>query len=190
VITALKKVVPLDPDQYIVLIGSGGLGLQSIEMLRKGYGHNKIISIDIDDGKLEAAKKAGATYTINSKNEDTIARIHEIAGGPVMEVIDFVGSSETTTLGYNALDKAAKLVIVGIMGGTFAVPTVDMIFKGTTVYGCMRGSLQNLRDVAEFGRNGQMGGLPVRTLAWDEANDALGQLRDGKVTGRLVLLHP
>ena len=190
VITAIKKIVPIDPNQFVVLIGSGGLGLQAIEMLTKGYNHQKIITIDIDDGKLEAAKRAGAPYVINSKTENALVRINEIAGGPVQNVIDLVGNSETSRMGYDALDKAAKLVLVGIAGGTFAVPSVDMIFKGTTVYGCMRGSLQNLRHVAEFGRNGKMGGLPVRTLAWDDANEALGQLGAGKVTGRLVLLHP
>jgi threonine dehydrogenase-like Zn-dependent dehydrogenase len=46
-----------------------------------------LIAVDIDDGKLEVAKKFGATYTINSKTENVEERIREITGG---HMADFV----------------------------------------------------------------------------------------------------
>lgn len=153
-------------------------------------GHEKIISVDIADDKLEAARKAGATHVVNSSDQDGTEAIIKAAGGPVKYVMDMVGSPQTTDMSFRALGKGGKLVIVGIAGGKFSAASVDMIFKGITIYGNMRGSLQGLRDVCELAKTGKMGGLPVRTTNWDNATDALMQLRDGKVTGRLVLVHP
>jgi alcohol dehydrogenase, propanol-preferring len=187
--TALKRITPLDPEEYVVLIGAGGLGLQSIGILH-AMGHQKVISVDIADEKLAAAEQAGATHVVNSATEDGTEGIKRVAGGPVKYVLDLVGSPQTTDMAFRALGKGGKLVIVGIAGGKFSASSVDMIFKGITVYGNMRGSLQGLRDVCELAKTGKMGGLPVRTTPWENATDALMQLRDGKVTGRLVLVHP
>lgn len=174
----------------MVLIGSGGLGLQAIEMLKNAYSHKKIISIDIDDEKLAAATKAGATHVINSTKTDPGEAIRKVAGGPVVNIVDFVASSYTTTMAFNALDKCGKLVLVGIMGGMFKVSCIDMIFRGATVYGNMRGSLQGMKEVAEMGKAGKLRNLPVTTTPWDNANEAITRLREGKVTGRVVLVHP
>ena len=51
-----------------------------------------IIAVDIVDSRLEFAKTLGATHTINSKNEDAVARIREITGGGVNYALDTTGN--------------------------------------------------------------------------------------------------
>lgn len=172
-----------------MLIGAGGLGLQSIGLLH-AMGHDKIISVDIADDKLAAAKKAGATLTVNSSAGNGTELIKEAAGGPVKYIIDMVGSAQTTDMSFKALGKDSKLVVVGIAGGKFSCQNVDLIFKGITIYGNRRGGLQGLRDVCELAKTGKMGGLPVKTVPWENAMEALLELQKGNVTGRLVLEHP
>jgi propanol-preferring alcohol dehydrogenase len=57
----------LKPDDKVV--GTGGLGLMAIQLAKTVTGAN-IIAMDLDDQKLDVAKKNGANITINSKKED------------------------------------------------------------------------------------------------------------------------
>jgi alcohol dehydrogenase, propanol-preferring len=56
----------LKPDDNVVVVGIGGLGLMAIQLAKAVTGAN-IIAMDLDDQKLEVAKKNGADNTINSK---------------------------------------------------------------------------------------------------------------------------
>ena len=70
----------LESEDTVMIIGSGALG-SSILRIVKLYNPKAIIVTDIDDAKLEEAKKNGATYTINSLKEDVPAKAHELTGG-------------------------------------------------------------------------------------------------------------
>ena len=83
VYSAIKKVMPLTPDEPIVLVGAGGLGLNAIAVL-KALGHRNIISVDISAEKREAALKAGATRSWTASDGAGVTqRIIEAGGGPV-----------------------------------------------------------------------------------------------------------
>ena len=41
-----------------------------------------MIAVDVDDDKLEWAKRQGATHTVNARDEDAVAKIHEITSDP------------------------------------------------------------------------------------------------------------
>jgi alcohol dehydrogenase, propanol-preferring len=58
----------LRPDDNVVIVGTGGLGLMAIQLAKAVTGA-KIIAMDLDDKKLEVAKKNGADSTINSKKK-------------------------------------------------------------------------------------------------------------------------
>ena len=70
----------LESEDTVMIIGSGALG-SSILRIVKLYNPKAIIVTDIDDAKLEEAKKNGATYTINSLKEDVPAKAHELTEG-------------------------------------------------------------------------------------------------------------
>ena len=61
----------LKPDDNVVIVGTGGLGLMAIQLAKAVTGAN-IVALDIDDQKLKVAKKNGADNTINSKKEDPV----------------------------------------------------------------------------------------------------------------------
>ena len=64
----------LKPDDNVVIVGAGGLGLMAIQLAKAVTGA-RIIAMDLDDKKLEFAKKEGADTTVNSKNEDPVKAI-------------------------------------------------------------------------------------------------------------------
>lgn len=67
----------LKPDDNVVIVGTGGLGLMAIQLTKAVTGA-KIIAMDLDDKKLDVAKKNGADNTINSKKEDPVKAIMEL----------------------------------------------------------------------------------------------------------------
>lgn len=85
VVTVLRSAAP-EAGDYGVIIGCGPMGLWCVQALA-GRLLAGLIAVDIDDGKLELAKKFGAVYTINSAKEDVAARVSEITGG---HMADFV----------------------------------------------------------------------------------------------------
>lgn len=184
---AVRKVLPLPPDDPVVLIGAGGLGLSAIAML-KALGHRRIISVDIGADQRQAALDNGASAAVDGKVANLTQAIVEVAGGQVKAVIDFVNIDSTARSGFDALAKGGKFVAVGVGGGMITLSLSGMVFRGLSVAGSLTGSPQDLRDVMALANTGKLAPLPVTRLPSGEANAALLRLELGTVTGRLVLV--
>jgi propanol-preferring alcohol dehydrogenase len=186
VYAAATKVMPLRPDEPLLLVGAGGLGLNAIAMLR-AMGHRQIVVVDISAEKRAAAIDAGATKVIDGNGDDVTARIVEACGGPVKAIIDFVNGSATARFSFDALRKGGKLVQVGLFGGDMALPLPVMATRALTIQGSLVGTPQDLRDVVRLALDSKLAALPVEIIPQSRANEALMRLRGGGVTGRLVL---
>ncbi len=186
VLSAIRKVMPLEPSDPVVLVGAGGLGLAAIGMLR-ALGHEAIISVDLSAEKRQAALNAGATAVVDGGRPGVAAAIMEAASGPVLAAIDFVNGTDTARFVLDALAKGGRMVQVGIFGGEVTLPLIGFIFRAHAIIGSQTGTIQDLHEVARLARSGKLASLPVTTVPKDDANAALMRLRDGKVTGRLVL---
>ncbi|EXJ75359.1 uncharacterized protein A1O5_02055 [Cladophialophora psammophila CBS 110553] len=188
VLSAIQKVMPLDADDAIILIGAGGLGLAAISMLL-GLGHRNIISLDIREEKRQAAREAGAKVVVDSTASDAAAQVSTAAGGPIYGILDFVNNSATALLAMNLLGKGGRMVQVGVLGGELKLSLVGMIFKAATISFNNTGNLSHLRQVARLATEGKLRPLPVTKIPADQANAALTALQEGKVVGRLVLTY-
>ena len=62
-----------------------------------------------------------------------------------------------------------------------------MAMRALTIRGSYVGNVKELRELVKLAQDGKLEALPVSTVPQRDANDALMALRDGKVTGRLVL---
>ena len=186
VFSAIKKVMPISPDEPIVLVGAGGLGLNAIAVL-KALKHRNIVVVDIDATKRSVAAQAGATKTVDGSGEGVTGRIVEACGGPPLAVIDLVNGTSSARFAFDALRKGGKLVQVGLFGGELNVALPMMPIKALTIQGSYVGSPKELRELVQLANEGSVPALPVTIMAQHEANDALMRLRDGRVIGRLVL---
>jgi alcohol dehydrogenase/propanol-preferring alcohol dehydrogenase len=186
VYSAIKKVMPLPKEEPVVLVGAGGLGMNAIAVLQ-ALGHARIVVVDVSEEKRAAAMRAGATHTVDGNGNDVTQRIVDTCGGPVAAVIDLVNGTATARFAFNALRKGGKLIQVGLFGGELMLPLPLMAMRALTVQGSYVGNPQELRELVQLAGEGKLAPLPVQTMPQPQANDALMRLRDGKVTGRLVL---
>jgi alcohol dehydrogenase/propanol-preferring alcohol dehydrogenase len=186
VYSAVNKVMPLPPDEPLVLVGAGGLGLNALALL-KALGHRNTIVVDIGADKRAAALAAGAAQVVDGAGEGVTQRIVAAAGGPVAAIIDLVNGTASARAAFDALRKGGKLVQVGLFGGELRLPLPLMAIRALTVQGSYVGTLKDLRELVRLAQGGALPGLPITQMPLREADAALMRLRDGKVTGRLVL---
>lgn len=186
VYSAISKVMPLPPDEPVVVVGAGGLGLNAISVL-KALGHRRIVSVDVSAEKLEAARNAGASDTVQAGGEDTAQRIMQAAGGPVNAVIDLVNGTQTARFAFDALNKGGRLVQVGLFGGELSLPLPLMAMRALTVQGSYVGNPKELRELVGIAQSGRLPGIPITTQPLRTADEALNRLREGRVVGRIVL---
>jgi alcohol dehydrogenase/propanol-preferring alcohol dehydrogenase len=186
VYSAIRKLLPIAPDEPIVLVGAGGLGLNAIAVL-KALKHRNIIVVDVSEEKRAGALRAGATKVVDGSGEGVTARILEAAGGQVLGVIDLVNGTATARFAFDALRKGGKLVQVGLFGGELSLPLPLMAIRALTVQGSYVGNVKELRELVALAQAGDLEALPVSVVPQSQANDALMRLRDGKINGRVVL---
>src|SRR3954454_2309486 len=186
VYSAIRKVMPLPPDKPVVLVGAGGLGLAAIAVL-KALAHEALVSVDLSPEKRQAALEAGATKVVDASGHGVTDRIVEACGGPAEAIIDLVNGTATAAFAFAALRKGGKLVQVGLFGGELNLPLPIMAMRGLTVQGSYVGNPKELRELVALAQDGGIPALPITQMPQDQANEALMRLRDGKVTGRVVL---
>jgi D-arabinose 1-dehydrogenase-like Zn-dependent alcohol dehydrogenase len=183
---ALKKVAATLTSEPTVIIGAGGLGLMCLA-LHKAMGGKGAIVVDNDPAKRDAAKKGGAQAVIDSGAPDAVQQIIAATGGGAWAVIDLVGSSGTARLGIDGLIKGGKYVIVGLYGGDITLSLPPFPMRAITVQGSYVGSLPEMTELIELVRRTGLPPVPVAPRRLDDVNAVLGDLRAGKVVGRVVL---
>jgi propanol-preferring alcohol dehydrogenase len=187
VYSAINKLMPMDPNEPIVLVGAGGLGLNAIAIL-KALGHKRICVVDVAEDKLAAAKAQGATDTVLASAEGTTQRIIETCGGPVAGVVDLVNGTQTARFAFDALRKGGKLVQVGLFGGEMNIPLPLMPIKALTIQGSYVGNVKELRALIDIAKKGQIPAIPIENQPQRNADAVLHRLKEGKITGRVVLV--
>ena len=186
---AIRKLMPLDPDDTVVVIGAGGLGLNAISLLR-ALDHDKICVVDTGQSKLDAALAQGATTVVLADGDtaSTVAKITRACADRVLSIIDTVNASATAEFAFDSLSKGGKLIQVGLFGGELKLPLPLMPAKAATLQGSYVGGLGELREVVALAKRGLMPNIPVTPCGLDDVNEALDALRDGRVIGRMVLV--
>jgi len=183
--SAVSKLKPIPAEEWVAVMGAGGLGLSALGMLR-ALGHEKIVSIDIDAAKLPAAEASGASAVLNSCDGDAAQRLKQLTGGALYGAVDFVGASETANLALSALRKGGKLILVGLFGGEIALSIASTILRAATIQGSHVGSVEELRAVVALAREGKIKPIPIETRPLAEVSRTLDELKTGSVVGRVV----
>jgi alcohol dehydrogenase, propanol-preferring len=177
----------LKPDDNVVIVGTGGLGLMAIQLVKAVTGAN-IIAIDLDDQKLDVAKKNGANITINSKKEDPVKAIAELTDKLGADaVIDFVNASKTVETDMQLLRRRARLVLVGLFGGELKLSLVTMPTRAYRLIGSYTGSLIDLIELVSLAERGVIKPVVSNRFKLDQATEALTLLKEGKILGRGVI---
>jgi D-arabinose 1-dehydrogenase-like Zn-dependent alcohol dehydrogenase len=184
---ALNKVGDLGPLDKVVIIGAGGVGMMAIQIAISVFGINPIV-VDIDEGKLEAARQLGVEATYNSADPQTAKEIRKATGG-AYAAIDFVGAEASVGYGLGCLRKGGKLIIVGLYGGSLTMPIPFIPMNARIIHGSYVGTLQEMGELMALVRAGKIAPIEIHERPLSEATEALADLKAGKIRGRQVLVN-
>lgn len=190
---AVLNAAKVTPGEDLVIIGAGGVGLNVVSgAILAGAG--KIISVDVNQESLDAAKAFGATHTINSAETDPVAAVKELTGGyGVRTVFDVVGIGPTARQGYDMLDNGGTLYQIGMGSPTDTLDTVPLqnAFGRKAIQGVFLGSGVPKRDMAMLVDQYRAGRLNLDDLVSAEiklsdVNKGYEMIREPKVN-RVVI---
>ena len=178
----------IKPDNNIVVVGAGGLGLMAIQLAKSIFGA-RIIALDLGDEKLKMAKENGADETINTKNEGNfVQRIMELTDNKGADaVIDFVNASKTVEADMQFLRRRAKVVLVGLFGGELKLNLVTMPTKAYRIIGSYTGTIQDMAELVSLANRKVIKPVVSDRFKLSEATEALNKLKEGKIIGRGVI---
>ncbi|HZP87509.1 MAG TPA: alcohol dehydrogenase [Burkholderiales bacterium] len=183
--SAVNQLAPIPRDEWVAVIGAGGLGLQTINMLR-GLGHERIVAVDVDARKFAAAKEAGAAATVNGRDADAAQQLQAIAGGPLYAAVDLVNSTDTASLALAVLRKGGKCILVGLYGGEIPLSLVTIVQRALSIIGSNVGTVAELKAVVELARAGKLKPIPIEQRPLAEVSRTLDELKAGGISGRVV----
>lgn len=184
--SAVSKLNPIPPEEWVAVIGAGGLGLSVISMLR-ATGHEHIVAVDVDVTKLGAAITAGAALMVNSREANAAEKIKEIGGGTIYGAVDLVGTAETAGLALGTLRKGGRLILVGLYGGEIPLSLVATIQRALTIRGSHLGSVDELQQVVSLARQRKIQPIPIQKRSLSKVSHTLDQLKAGEIVGRVVV---
>jgi alcohol dehydrogenase, propanol-preferring len=188
---AVKKTKPipgLEDRHNIVIVGAGGLGLMAVQVAKAIF-KSRITVIDVNDQKLAEARKLGADNIINTKEkQDVVKEVKDLTNGSGTDVvIDFVNNNITSINSFNMLRKRGKVIMVGLFGGSMELNLPMIPLRGYTLTGAYTGTFQDLTELVKLASDGKVHTVLDRTFALDQVNEALHDLKNGKIIGRAII---
>src|SRR5262245_55083269 len=138
--SALKRLREHAARGPALLVGLGGVGMMGLAIARTLFPHAPIVA-DIDAGKREAALKAGAAAAFDPADKEARRALMKATNGGVYAACDFVGSDKSLAFATGALAKGGKVVVTGLLGGSFVTAAAMFPLKAMTIEGTLTGTL-------------------------------------------------
>lgn len=127
----------------VAIFGAGAIGLM-LGGFAKAWGAGKVILFDIDNTKIDFAKKVGFEYAINSMEKDCVKAVMEITGGKGADIsIEGAGVPSTYASSLKVAKPLGKVVLMGNPAGDMPISQHDyweILRKQLAVFGTWNSS--------------------------------------------------
>ena len=178
---ALKQ-ARITPGQRLAIFGIGGLGHLAVQVARELGA--EVIAVDMTEDKLHLAKALGAAhgYIAASKN---VAKELRAKGGVHVGLVTSAAKA-AYDMAFACVRPSGTLLAVGLPAENICFPPVLMAAKEVRIQASAVGTRQDLREVLAMAAMGKIR-CRVATRPLCDVNAAMDQLRNGQVSGRIVL---
>ncbi len=207
---AVYHTAQVKKGQSVAIFGVGGVGLSAIAAAAVVEA-DPIIAVDLDESKLEFAKKFGATVGVNASQVDPVGKIreltqrqdqHDMFGAPVAGadyVFDCIGVRQTMEQilpaarpGVLGASTGGTAVLVGVPTTPVELQAIDLLVNEKKYIGSIGGSCRPDRDFPMFLRWYKEGDLDLDSLVTqrytiDQIGEATHALEHGKISGRAIM---
>jgi len=180
--------------ETVAVIGCGGVGLSAIQGAKLS-GALRIIAVDLQPGKLELARKLGATDTVNPADGDPVKQVQELTDGlGVDHAFEIIGLKDTAMQAYGMLATGGTAYLIGIQkpGTVFEMPGGSFLNTQRNLRGVYMGSSNFKVDIpmyAQYYLQGRfnLDDLVSQTISLDQVNEGYQELKKGEVARSVVV---
>ena len=179
----------------VAVFGCGGVGDAAIAGARLA-GAAKVIAVDLDPRKLDAAREFGATHVVDASSTDPVEAIRALTDGNGADVvIEAVGNPRVFEQAFNARDLAGTLVQVGVPDPSMRIelPMIDFFGRGGALKPSWYGDCLPSRDFPLLIDLYLQGRLDLdrfvsETIGLDDVEEAFGRMERGEVLRSVVVI--
>ncbi len=191
---AVSRTARIPAGCSVVVIGAGGVGLNSIQGASI-CGARQVIAVDVLDEKLESALSFGATATVNSAEGDVGEAVRRLTGGRGADYVFItVGNARAMEEAMDVIRPGGTAVIVGMpaVGEMSAFETQAIAGTSQRILGSKMGSTRPQVDVPQLidlygeGRL-KLDELITRTYPLDEINEAIAAVNRGEALRNVIV---
>jgi len=168
------------PGQSVAVFGCGGLGLATIQMAA-AVGAN-VLAIDIFDKKLEAAKRFGASQTLNAKSVEKVPKaVRKMTNGGAEVSMEVIGSPKTIQQAFDSTRSGGKVIVVGYTHENATINAGRLMFRELEVIGSLGCPLQDFPKLLYLIAIGKLEVEPMVTHRYklEDINEGLAFLEKG-----------
>lgn len=192
---AAVNTAEVGPADEVAVIGCGAVGVAAIAGAAAA-GAARIVAVDVNAGKLDVARRFGATDLVDAAERDPVDAVRALTGGRGVDVaLDAVGGPGTFGVANGMRATGSRLVVVGApkVGDEFALPLRDLFLTGGSIRVSIWGDCVAARDLPLLAARYLDGDLPLDeyltgTFALDEAERGYAQLLAGQALRSVVLM--
>jgi propanol-preferring alcohol dehydrogenase len=187
-ITALHayRQATLQVGHAAVVLGTGGIGLMLVQLLRAGG--IQVLAIDQRAANLELAMQHGAV-TARPPDDPELDSAAKRCGAPegFDAVFELVGSAATMALAARLVRRGGRIVVIGEEPDFPAIDTITIAQRELQIVGSRNGGLQDASDVLDLMAHGVVRPVVAAEYSLEQINTALDLVRHGAAAGRVII---
>ena len=174
-----------------VVVGACLIGLLVVQAL-KARGWQRVVAVDLDEGRLELSKTLGAEAAFNAKEEGLAMKLREHFGGDGADAsFEVVGAGAPLDLAIRCVRKNGTVVLIGNLQPNTPFPLQEVVTRQLTI----KGSCSCAGEYPEAIRRIEDGSIQVEPLLsalapLNEGADWFKRLYDNKEGLMKVVLQP
>ncbi len=172
----------ISPTDRVGVIGIGGLGHLAVKFAR-AWGC-EVTAFTSTEAKLQGALELGAHHVLDARDPEAIAG--------AADSFDLLVSTVNVPLDWDALlgtlRRRGRLHVLGAVPEPLSFPVQSLMMTQRSVSSSPAGRPSDIASMLDFA--GRHGIRPVtETFSFDQVNEAVDHVRDGKARYRVVLRH-
>lgn len=189
---AVTHTANVRPGDTVAVIGCGGIGLSTINgALIAGAG--RIVAVDRLAGKLEMARRFGATDVVDASATDPIKAVQALTGGGVHHSFECIGLKATVEQAWRMLRRGGCATVIGMIPPRTMIEIHGPDFLAEKkIQGCMMGSNRFVVDMPRLvelylqGRL-QLDAMISQRIGLAQVNEAMAELRRGELARSVIV---
>ncbi|KWV94361.1 MULTISPECIES: alcohol dehydrogenase AdhP [unclassified Erythrobacter] len=179
------KMTETKPGDALVVSGIGGLGHMAVQYA-VAMGLN-VVAVDVDDAKLDLAKRLGAKEVVNARTDnDPAATVKTLTSGGARGALVTAVSEKAFEQAVGMVGRGGTIALNGLPPGDFPLNIFGMVLNGITVRGSIVGTRLDLQESLDFAGDGKVKAT-ISTAKLDDINAIFKRMHKGQIEGRVVL---